>query len=222
MPSGTRWPATSPTASCRARVRARKHAAVADWLEAKAGERAEDLAEVLAHHYVTALDLARTLGDEALAASLVAPRISVAGARRRAGAAPRWGGGRALLRSRLELAGTGSSGRPRLLSRWGLALVPQRPLPRVGRRPRGGHRRPAGVRRQTRSGWTMTWYAIARLRCRRTVCRPAAGGSGPSGDDEPSVEQAWVFTGYAANLGLRRASRSPVGDRGGDAGHCDL
>jgi class 3 adenylate cyclase/tetratricopeptide (TPR) repeat protein len=37
--------------------RAMRHQAVAAWLENKAGERAEDLADVLAHHYLTALEL---------------------------------------------------------------------------------------------------------------------------------------------------------------------
>ena len=38
--------------------RAQKHAAAAGWLEAKLGDRVEDLAEVVAHHYATSLDLA--------------------------------------------------------------------------------------------------------------------------------------------------------------------
>ena len=43
-------------------VRAKKHQAVAGWIEAKLGERAHELAEILAHHYVTALELARDTG----------------------------------------------------------------------------------------------------------------------------------------------------------------
>ncbi len=39
--------------------RARKHRAVAEWIEAMAGDRATDYAELLAHHYGTALTLAR-------------------------------------------------------------------------------------------------------------------------------------------------------------------
>nr|MBA2475680.1 AAA family ATPase [Actinomycetota bacterium] len=38
--------------------RARRHRSAAIWLERKAGERVEDLAEVLAHHYLQALELA--------------------------------------------------------------------------------------------------------------------------------------------------------------------
>jgi class 3 adenylate cyclase/tetratricopeptide (TPR) repeat protein len=43
--------------------RAARHQAAASWLEHKAGERVEDLADVLAHHYATALDLTRAAGQ---------------------------------------------------------------------------------------------------------------------------------------------------------------
>ena len=55
---------TSPTASCRARSRAARHAAAAAWLEAKLGERVDDIADVLADHYGTALELSRAAGQE--------------------------------------------------------------------------------------------------------------------------------------------------------------
>ena len=57
------------------RARLEKHVAAADWLEEAAGERVDEFADILAHHYVTALDLARAVGDEDLAASLVAPTV---------------------------------------------------------------------------------------------------------------------------------------------------
>ena len=57
------------------RARADKHAAAAGWLEAKTGERAGDLAEVLAHHYVAALELAEALGDTPLRESFVEPAV---------------------------------------------------------------------------------------------------------------------------------------------------
>ena len=56
-------------------VRAHKHAAVAVWTEAKAGDRADDFAELLAHHFATALDLARVAGEVELAESLVEPAV---------------------------------------------------------------------------------------------------------------------------------------------------
>ncbi len=50
--------------------RAAKHAKVADWLEHKAGERVEDVAEVLAYHTGEAIALAKATGDERLASEL--------------------------------------------------------------------------------------------------------------------------------------------------------
>ena len=48
-------------------ARSQKHRAAARWIERTAGDRVEDVAEVLAGHYATALDLARAVGqiDEA-------------------------------------------------------------------------------------------------------------------------------------------------------------
>src|SRR5438045_7480766 len=43
------------------------------WTERKAGERVEDLAEVLAHHYLQALELAEAAGDTEQAAELRLP-----------------------------------------------------------------------------------------------------------------------------------------------------
>jgi class 3 adenylate cyclase/tetratricopeptide (TPR) repeat protein len=53
--------------------RAAKHVAAAAWLEDVAGDRAEDVADVLAHHYATALDLARAAGSAEQAAELEEP-----------------------------------------------------------------------------------------------------------------------------------------------------
>jgi class 3 adenylate cyclase/tetratricopeptide (TPR) repeat protein len=44
-------------------ARARKHQTVAEWIEASAGERASDHAELLAHHYVSALEIAQAAGE---------------------------------------------------------------------------------------------------------------------------------------------------------------
>ena len=55
--------------------RATRHVAAAEWLEAKAGERVEDIAEVVAHHYATALELARVAGQAEQAAALEGPAL---------------------------------------------------------------------------------------------------------------------------------------------------
>ena len=55
--------------------RAAKHAAVARWLEATAGERVDEVAEILARHYVIALELAQAAGGSELADGLTEPTI---------------------------------------------------------------------------------------------------------------------------------------------------
>jgi class 3 adenylate cyclase/tetratricopeptide (TPR) repeat protein len=62
--------------------RARKHAAVARWLELTAGDRKSEVAEVLAHHYRTALELSKATADDSLTAELLGPTVE---ALRRAG-----------------------------------------------------------------------------------------------------------------------------------------
>ncbi len=65
-------------------ARAAKHRSAATWIERKAGERAEDLADVLAYHYLTALELAQAVGDSEQAAELTAParrHLALAGER---------------------------------------------------------------------------------------------------------------------------------------------
>ena len=64
--------------------RAARHVAAAKWIESKAPERVEDLADVLAYHYTSALELARAAGEAEQAAELEAPALrflSLAGER---------------------------------------------------------------------------------------------------------------------------------------------
>jgi class 3 adenylate cyclase len=56
-------------------ARAARHRAAAAWIERKAGGRAEDLADVLAHHYLTALELAQASGQAAETQELEASAI---------------------------------------------------------------------------------------------------------------------------------------------------
>jgi class 3 adenylate cyclase len=53
--------------------RAARHIAAARWIESQAPDRVEDLADVLAYHYATALQLARAVGQADQAADLEAP-----------------------------------------------------------------------------------------------------------------------------------------------------
>jgi tetratricopeptide (TPR) repeat protein len=56
-------------------ARAARHRTAADWIEKKAGERAEDLADVLAHHYLSALELSLASGQTAESKELQASAI---------------------------------------------------------------------------------------------------------------------------------------------------
>jgi predicted ATPase/class 3 adenylate cyclase len=103
-------------------TRARKHAAVAGWIERKASDRAEDLAEILAHHYATAVDLARAAGETELADSVLESAIAfltLAGKRVLGvdvGAAERY------YSRALDLAGASADERPGLLCGWAKVL----------------------------------------------------------------------------------------------------
>jgi class 3 adenylate cyclase/tetratricopeptide (TPR) repeat protein len=55
--------------------RASRHVATASWIESKTSERVEDLADVLAYHYATALELARATGESQSATDLEAPAL---------------------------------------------------------------------------------------------------------------------------------------------------
>ena len=59
--------------------RATRHVAAARWIESKAPGRVEDLADVLAYHYATALDLAIAAGQAEHAADLEAPALRFLG-----------------------------------------------------------------------------------------------------------------------------------------------
>ena len=104
-------------------ARGKKHAAIADWIERKASDRTEDLAEILAHHCATALGLARAAGDADLAGSLVEPAVrylTLAGDRSwplDVAAAERH------FARALEVAGPDSPRRAALLVRWAKAAT---------------------------------------------------------------------------------------------------
>jgi class 3 adenylate cyclase/tetratricopeptide (TPR) repeat protein len=98
--------------------RARRHRAAAAWIERKAGERVEDLAEVLAHHYVQALELAEALSDAEQAEALRLPArrfLTLAGERALGLDTVQ---AEARLSRALELAPPDDPERARLLVRW--------------------------------------------------------------------------------------------------------
>ncbi len=103
-------------------ARAKKHASAAAWLEDKGGARVEEIAEILAFHYVTALDLAQMAGEPALAESLLEPAIdSLTLAGSRALPLDVQAAERHYSRA-LDLAGQSGAQRPRLLCGWARVL----------------------------------------------------------------------------------------------------
>ena len=104
-------------------ARARKHAALAHWLEAQAGDRPEDLAETLAHHYATALELARAAGETDLAAALIDPAVRYLGAAGERMYNADLEASERYYRAALDIAPAGTAGRAAVQARLGEAIL---------------------------------------------------------------------------------------------------
>jgi tetratricopeptide (TPR) repeat protein len=106
-------------------ARAARHQAAAAWTEEKAGERAEDLADVLAYHYQAALQLHRAAGVGEQAEELQAQAVrylALAGARALSLDVEQ---AERQLAFALELAPAGDPERASLLERWAQAVQQQ-------------------------------------------------------------------------------------------------
>jgi len=101
--------------------RASRHVAAAAWIESLPDDRAEDRAETLAHHYLTAIELYRAAGEDVghLAARAV-PALTEAGERSLALNAP--GAAARFLSLALELVPEGQEPAPELLFAAGTAF----------------------------------------------------------------------------------------------------
>jgi class 3 adenylate cyclase/tetratricopeptide (TPR) repeat protein len=106
-------------------TRATRHQAAAAWLEEQAGDRVEDLADLLSHHYLTALELTRAAGigehPEQLQAQAVR-YLALAGERALSLDVDQAEHQLALA---LELAPAGDPARAQLLERWAQAVQQQ-------------------------------------------------------------------------------------------------
>jgi tetratricopeptide (TPR) repeat protein len=102
--------------------RAAKHVTAVTWLEGKAGERIEDVAEVLAYHTTEAIELARATGDTDLATQLApaARRYSLLAAERAVGLD--MGKAIRLFKRAAELTPSDDADRPRVMLRYADAL----------------------------------------------------------------------------------------------------
>ena len=108
-------------------ARAGRHRGAAAWIEGKAGERVEDLADVLAYHFLTALELTRAAGlDESRELQEQAARyLGLAGQRALGLDVDR---AEQHLARALELTPEGDTERPLLLERWAQAAQQQNRL----------------------------------------------------------------------------------------------
>ena len=185
------------------KTRARKHEAAARWIEVQAGERDDEVVEILVHHYTIALDLARSVGDTALAARLAAPTVAaLARAGERALRLDVAAAERHFARA-LELVATDTSERFRLLPRWGQALLL-----------RNRFQEAANAFREAIPGLKATGQirAAATAMCWLANVLPCLGEP-PSAlmksavdllaDDGPSPELAEVLGHYALNLHMQ-------------------
>jgi class 3 adenylate cyclase/tetratricopeptide (TPR) repeat protein len=105
--------------------RAERHQRAAAWIEQKAGERVEDLADVLAHHSLSALELSRASGQTEQTAELEAVAfryLSLAGERALGLDIDR---AEQQLAHALELCPAGHPDRARTLERWAQAALQQ-------------------------------------------------------------------------------------------------
>ncbi len=105
--------------------RVARHRAAAAWIEAQARERVEDLADVLVHHYMQALEVARAAGQEHDVSEIMpaARRYLILAGER---ALPiDVDSAEASFARALELTPVGHSERPRLLEQWAQAARQQ-------------------------------------------------------------------------------------------------
>ena len=127
-PSGTSWLAMSRTGSSPEPPEPHVTSPRPRWIESRAPERVEDLADVLAYHYATALELAQAAGQTEQASELEAPALkflSLAGER---ALGLDTAAALANLERALALAPPGHPERPEALARFGEAAHAGRSL----------------------------------------------------------------------------------------------
>ena len=198
-------------------ARAARHRAAAAWLEHQAGERAEDLADVLAYHYLSALELTRAAGQAEQAEELEANAIrylALAGER----ALPLdVGRAEASLAKALALAPAGHPERASLLERWAQAAQQQNRLQEA----RAALEEALALYREQDASVAAGRALTALSSCAGAAWRPARGGAARRGAGaarggaaRPRARRRLRRAGGVA----RRRRRLQGGDRGRRAG----
>ncbi len=106
-------------------ARAARHRAAAEWIALQAGDRADDLADVLAYHYLQAAELARVGGGDADLLELQSAARRFLGLAAERTLFMDVAGAEASFARALELAPPGHPERAGLLERWAYALQQQ-------------------------------------------------------------------------------------------------
>ncbi len=106
--------------------RAARHVSAAEWIASKAPGRVEDLADVLAYHYATALDLARAAGRVEEAANLETPALRFLGLAGERALGLDTAAALVSFRHALALTPQGHPDRPKALAHFGEAAIEAR------------------------------------------------------------------------------------------------
>ena len=192
-----------------------KHRLAAAWIESLASDRSEDRAEMLAHHYLEAIAIARAAGIDA--EQLREPAASaLIEATERAAALNAWPGAAESARTALELLADGDSRRPGLLlslgrARWMLGEFDPEPLLEASQGFQARKDAEEAAEAETIAS-RIFWSRGERERCDRHIVRAAA-----LVEDRPlSPTKAQVFAQHArtvyivgdARRGLELAERA--------------
>ena len=148
--SGTSSPAMSPTTSSPAPRAPPGTSLPPRWIESKAPDRVEDLADVLAYHYATALELARAAGQTEQAAELEAPALRFLGLAGERALGLDTAAALASFERALALTPDGHPERAAALARFGEAALHAGRLAEAERGAGGGDRRVPSERRPSR------------------------------------------------------------------------
>ena len=194
-------------------VRAGKHTAAADWIEAVAGDRVAEYAELLAHHLREALTLARAAGVETAALADRARRYFVLAGERAGGDDIRRA--KALFEQALELTPAGHPERGRVLADFVEFAEPALSANELISDARRGARRASRGRRRGRrrqraaSLSSQAWFAAETARASELLDDAAGAARAPSTGTgaRPRVHDR---SGPRGDLG-RFASRARVG-----------
>ena len=213
--------------------RADMHRLAAGWIEALAGDRPEDLADMVAHHYLSALDLDRRSGreDPELTARV---RTALVEAGDRSSALNAFPTAARFYEQALELSHGEGRGQATRAPRLRTGSLPRRGQ-RKGRLARGGRRIPGGRRERSRQPWPWSLWRTSFISSKGIARKRARTSTWPSHSSRtrpPSPVKAGVLANRArfhmisdeTDQAIRTCRRGPrardeAGARGSPGAH---